>query len=334
MADLLDSLTRHQIYLEGLKLGRAAELSAVTSKLYFDIRNLLQARRYDELGGLSRTKLNMLLRELRGIQGKVWNTWINDEVRFLMQFIAADEKLFEDIAEDQLDEAGLPTKPDDKSIGAAALWALAGSVVLGANGQTVSAYMRWYASRASVEVEQTVRRAWVQKWTTDQTLQALNGNGTSPAGGDGSLIKVRNGLATLTDTVMQSVSTTTQTATFKRYAQSFFLDEYMWSSVIDAVTTDICRGRNGNVYVFGKGPIPPAHYRCRSKIIPLIFGRPKPGTPSYADWMNRQPKAFRDDVLNEASNNANGSFKPTKPLTLEQFSSKRDLILGTEEDNA
>lgn len=45
-----------------------------------------------------------------------------------------------------------------------------------------------------------------------------------------------------------------------------------WLSVLDGRTTTLCASRDGNVYPVSSGPRPPAHWQCRSTMVPVIKG--------------------------------------------------------------
>jgi SPP1 gp7 family putative phage head morphogenesis protein len=77
--------------------------------------------------------------------------------------------------------------------------------------------------------------------------------------------------------------------------------EYVWISVLDERTTDICRSRAGNVYKVadyesGDAPIPPAHINCRSSISGIPRGYNKEGLTedlSFESWLQRTSDAAR-----------------------------------------
>lgn len=78
------------------------------------------------------------------------------------------------------------------------------------------------------------------------------------------------------------------------------IDRVQWVSVLDGKTSDICRSRDGKIYPKGEGPRPPAHFRCRSIVIPLLRGLPPPERESYAEFMARMRREGRVDVIEEA----------------------------------
>lgn len=89
------------------------------------------------------------------------------------------------------------------------------------------------------------------------------------------------------------------------------LGGYWWVSILDSVTSQICRSLDGQLFAFGKGPLPPAHPNCRSSIaadIPGKFSReandnrpsargPVPAGMTYYEWLKDQPESFQNDAL-------------------------------------
>ena len=89
------------------------------------------------------------------------------------------------------------------------------------------------------------------------------------------------------------------------------IDRYLWESVIDSHTTDICRSLNGNTYDVGAGPLPPAMYNCRSSIVPL----------AKSDRTNPEPDMMVSEALKDESID---SLKAT--LTDAQFKRIQKLL--------
>jgi hypothetical protein len=50
-------------------------------------------------------------------------------------------------------------------------------------------------------------------------------------------------------------------------ANSDVIEAYRYRAVLDLKTTPICQSLDGKVFKFGKGPEPPQHFGCRSRII-------------------------------------------------------------------
>jgi len=71
-----------------------------------------------------------------------------------------------------------------------------------------------------------------------------------------------------------------------------------WVSILDSRTTHHCRGQSGKVYRAGQVPNPPpAHWGCRSTLVPYFPEQGEPNEPTYSEWLRRQPRERVEDIL-------------------------------------
>lgn len=94
-------------------------------------------------------------------------------------------------------------------------------------------------------------------------------------------------------------------------ANADILEGERWISTLDARTTLVCAGRDGETYPLGQGPRPPAHFGCRSIMVPVVKERyriealgqrasmngPVDNRTTYGGFLRRQSKEFQDDML-------------------------------------
>ncbi len=101
--------------------------------------------------------------------------------------------------------------------------------------------------------------------------------------------------------------------------------QYRYVATLDSRTSPICRALDGKEFDYGKGPTPPQHFNCRSTTVPVIdykglgieppppsdlrrpntaFGPSRstrndtvPSNQTYGEWLEKQPKAVKVDVL-------------------------------------
>jgi SPP1 gp7 family putative phage head morphogenesis protein len=99
--------------------------------------------------------------------------------------------------------------------------------------------------------------------------------------------------------------------------------KYQWVSILDNRTTPICIDRNGNVYVFGKGPVPPAHVNCRSATVPLLAARSALRPATFKLWAELQPSEFVKDALD---GRLTAAYEGTSALSLADYIAKERLI--------
>lgn len=310
---LLDVMTRHQLYLEGLKLGYTQEFIDMTELLRRDIRDAFLDVEYDELSLMTRRELELFIRRLRGLQQSRYSVYTKKLLEDIRAFMDAETTMNAEIMENT-------QEPDDTALAALAalllldrrdrLWITIINAPIPANGVLPEDLVSRFAATGLFNVETAVRRAWANKSSVRGTLSHIVGT---------SRLSFRDGLLhrsipqadAMIAALVQHVSGIVQTATMRPY-----FDKYWWRSIIDDGTTDICRSRDGKIYVFGQGPIPPAHYRCRSHIEP--YEGEEFVDDSFDNWIERQPDGVRDDLRAARS----------RPLTLSDFISKLGNILA------
>lgn len=145
----------------------------------------------------------------------------------------------------------------------------------------------------------------------------------------------KNQAGTLARTSQNAASTM---AAYKTFAANLdILDGYRWVSTLDSRTSFICMARDGEIYRFSAAnPIPPAHWGCRSVIVPVIDkkydigatidnDRPAVGSggveqvttrTTYLGWLKRQSKDFIDEKLGPVRSQLYREGK----LTIDKFS--------------
>jgi SPP1 gp7 family putative phage head morphogenesis protein len=142
------------------------------------------------------------------------------------------------------------------------------------------------------------------------------------------------GLQSLIRTVTNHVSSVSRQEVYNNNED--IIDGYEWVSTLDGRTTETCMALDGQVFEVGKGPMPPAHWGCRSTTIPVVkkeynvMGlidnqRPAVGADGpeqdvsakmdYQSWLKTQPNAFIDEVLGATK----GAIFRDGGLTLDKF---------------
>jgi SPP1 gp7 family putative phage head morphogenesis protein len=177
----------------------------------------------------------------------------------------------------------------------------------------------------------SIRRGYANNWTMQQVMAFITGASVDTFVG-GLYARYLAQELSLTATLFQHVSTIVQAE-----VASSTTNKYEWVSILDNRTTVICWNRNGTIYVYGEGPLPPAHWNCRSKVVPY-FGESVQLPSSYYSWLKDQPNAFQNDALGESvaaklrSGELNASdfakISTKTPLSLEQFLNKIQYMIG------
>lgn len=311
MANLLDVVTRHQIYLEGVKNGFGLDFERnFAYGLIVELKKLFATLEFEDLGDMSKTELAKFLRQLTELNKIAFGKYTEDAIEAIRNFMIVDRDLVQPLIKDDSNLALLLLN--------ASLWSRITNTPMGATGTNILPTLSAFGSMSGTSLVNAIRKAWVNQEKTSDLLKLLIGTKTANYR-DGEIGKIVRQQRSIIGTVLQHVSSEVQNS-----IGAVFYDEYMWSSIIDSSTTDVCRERNGNIYRYGRGPMPPAHIGCRSSIIPLDRGSARVPPPSFAVWAASQPSAFLKDAFQ-----GKVADKVFPPLTVKQFAGKAKYITST-----
>ena len=352
---LYDIATRHQIYIEGVKVQMAREFNFVLAELRLELNKLLRRVKYKTLDGLTKAELNKLVVTLRESQSRIYSGYTQQILKQLKDFmradlevsrrayvqsvlqddsesIVSDERAVRFLEEENNQTAAIPlfglaaiTGNDER------LWSAVTNAPIPANGIYIVPFIKTFSTSAQAGVENIVRKAWANGWTLEETISAITGE-DARQGTSSQLQRVGVQASAVLATAVQHVS-----AIVGAGVMSALFGWYMWHSVIDNATTEICRSRNRHRYRYGAGPIPPAHIRCRSHIAPIV-GTDGIAAESFYTWAVNQPQDVQNDILGEdvADELRNGNLKQSdlpkfesrQALTLDEFRRKINEVLS------
>lgn len=342
---LIDAFTRHQVYLEGYKGGLDPRLDPVLMGLREDVEAALVAAEFDKLNDLTRVQLNRVIRVVASLQVQANNKFRAEMLQELRALAYEDTKLNVRVMEHVEDRtvqsaiklgAGLPLLGllalQNNRAGRTRLWALVSSSPDPATGLAPRGLVTQYLRYITRNVRQLIVRGYANGWTLQQTMQALFGT-KSLRFRDGFMHRAKRAGASMLHTVVQHISSVVQAG-----VASLFYRNYEWVSVLDSFTSKICRFRDGLIYEYRKGPLPPAHYRCRSRAVPIKAGATYAKTPNtFYGWAKQQPAAVQNDLVGprvaggirsgRVGADGLGRFKARNTLTLAQFTDKFDIII-------
>lgn len=333
--ELRDSLIKLSLYVENNKRYVTREFKPIIEELTKQYKILIADIKYNSLDGLTKKELLTLLTKVRKINQKVYNEY----TQHLLDMLASFMKSVNDVSlvmfashfvaeEDEDDEvAVVPIYSKRKALEAAeeesksnivlfglsslsvmpTLWSKLTNVPIAANGLYVGEFIGAFGTSSQVQIESIIKQAYVNNWTKDEVIENIATV----------FNKVENQNSALVNTVMQHIYQNTNAN-----VMSAFTKKYRWVSVLDNKTSAICLSRNGHVYIFGSGVLPPAHINCRSHIEPVtddVYNQVK-----LQDWLNQQSSSIREDIGGIFDNEKFISTKSLKPSDLE---SKTDKIV-------
>jgi SPP1 gp7 family putative phage head morphogenesis protein len=351
--ELVDIATRHQVYLERYKAGEIKKTDVLFVRLNRDLMDVLNRLDNPDLSVLTLVERAKLVEDVRKGQVEAYTEHL-DKLVLQLRLLADFEREFElesinEVTEDEV------TADDGNA--AALLWLAVQQRPMSATGKLLAAWLGAWTANEIARSSDLIRKGIAEGWSVSRLATAFRG--TKAQGyRDGLFASARRNTATTINTAVQHVSSTARAHTMENTAlqpsgksglktdaegrvtsiprearkaaaaagikvgDKIGLMGYRWVSILDSLTSQICRSLDGQVFQFGKGPLPPAHPNCRSTIIAEILGRwlkrgptgrfvkrdertatgasgqeRVDGTVTYYAWLKTQPEAFQNDAL-------------------------------------
>ena len=202
------------------------------------------------------------------------------------------------------------------------LTAAQGTMITLPNGEVVEKAFRGIAVDQSERFGQVVRNGLLTGETTPSIAKRLIGQlqfsesaktarQLVAAGGELTAV-ADNQIMALVRTSINQVANSASMAVYE--ANQDITKKYQYVATLDTRTSSICRALDGREFEYGKGPTPPQHFSCRSKVVAVIdyenlgFTPPPEGTRAskdgqvdanmnYSQWLLKQPLAAQEKVL-------------------------------------
>lgn len=185
----------------------------------------------------------------------------------------------------------------------------------------------------AIRIRDTIRMGFVEGQTVDQMVRRLRG--TRALGYADGLMEIdRRGAEALVRTAVNHTANFSGQAVFD--ANRDIVKEVVWVSTLDGRTSSVCQARDGQVFPVDKGPRPPAHWNCRSRMAPVLVSAWEalglsaseidpgtrsamdgqlPATTTYQSWLKSKPAEFQDDILGPTK----GKLFRDGGMTLDRF---------------
>lgn len=302
--DLLDDLTRHEVYLRRWSNGTLRKVLALLKKS--DAR-IIERLLGEDMSALSRTRQEALLRDLR----KLLDSAYTDATGVLHVDLEALAR-YEGEYQGDLFKKVLPVKLETVIPSANQIVAAVNSRPF--QGMLLKEVYPELGASAFRKVRDTIRGGFVEGRTTDQIIRELRGTALQGYK-DGILDKNKRDVEAVVRTAVNHTANTAREYIYK--ANTNLIQGIRWNSTLDGRTSAICRARDGIVYEVGKGPRPPAHFNCRSSTSPVTkswrdlgfdidelppstrasMNGQVPSDLTYDDWLRKQVREFQEEVL-------------------------------------
>ena len=316
MATELDAFLRHQAYLEGYKNGQTEETETAFEEIAAVIILLLNRLGVERLSDLTKRDLAKFVAEVNRKVAEIFNKNPGFTIDAIKEFMRTELQVYNGIYKALETPKPLPPFNGDRIVTEAV-----GAPVAGL-GEGMAAIITGTLGSILADIRKQLHRGAADNLTIAEIARLIVGT-RAVNFKDGLMPKMVRRYVSALETMIQHAS-----AYLGHRLGAMVSDRYQWVSVLDSGTTDICRGRNGNVYEYATGPRPPAHYRCRSTTVPVLAPQPL-AVPTYFGWIRQQPQAILVDLLGATRANGLqsgnlradelGPFGGTRSLTLAQY---------------
>lgn len=317
MSDELDAYIRQQLYLESVKVNETNKFDETVTQIEAAVAIIIARIGYDKISEMSKAALNKLVSQMTAKLSVIFNTSTRVVTSAMKRLMNADTVVTTSLA------SWLSGKAKSRfHVVGSRLWATINNAPIGGTGQEPKNILSNFFSSAGAKIVSRLKQGWAEGWTPRELLTNIIGSSNYQFN-NGVLKGIKNQFGAAISTWIQHISSFVSQA-----VNSIFYDRYQWVSVIDDRTTAICRERDGNVYEYGNGPRPPAHYRCRAKTIPMVSEQPVP-MPTFSVWVNQQPPEVRRDIEKYYGVKAQGSTRlnPVRPMSIDEYKEKVNTML-------
>jgi SPP1 gp7 family putative phage head morphogenesis protein len=197
--------------------------------------------------------------------------------------------------------------------GAFSLTAAKGATITLPNGEVLEKAFRGIAVDQAERFSQVVRNGLLTGETTPSIAKRLIGNlqfgeeaktvrQLVAAGGQATAV-ADNQIMALVRTSINQVANSASMAVYE--ANQDITKKYRYVATLDSRTSSICAALDGREFEYGKGPMPPQHFNCRSTTVPIIdpdilppsttakrasADGPVPINTSYGQWLAEKQK--------------------------------------------
>jgi SPP1 gp7 family putative phage head morphogenesis protein len=200
------------------------------------------------------------------------------------------------------------------------LTAAKGATITLPNGEVLEKAFRGIAVDQAERFSQVVRNGLLTGETTPSIAKRLIGNlqfgeeaktvrQLVAAGGQATAVADNQVMALVRTSINQVANSASQQV---YEANQDITKKYRYVATLDSRTSSICAALDGREFEYGKGPMPPQHFNCRSTTVPIIdpdilppstiakrasADGPVPINTSYGQWLKDQPLKTQQDVL-------------------------------------
>jgi SPP1 gp7 family putative phage head morphogenesis protein len=200
------------------------------------------------------------------------------------------------------------------------LTAAQGTTITLPNGEVISKAFRGIAVDQAQNFNQLVRQGLLTGETTQSIAKRLIGNlifgeeaktvrQLAAAGGQLTAMANHQIMALVRTSINQVANAASQQV---YEANQDITEKYRYVATLDSRTSARCAALDGREFEYGKGPLPPQHFNCRSTTVPIINSDilppstiairaskngPVPINQSYGEWLSNQSREVQAEAI-------------------------------------
>ena len=200
------------------------------------------------------------------------------------------------------------------------LTAAKGATITLPNGEVLEKAFRGIAVDQAERFSQVIRNGLLTGETTPSIAKRLIGNlqfgeeaktvrQLVAAGGQATAVADNQVMALVRTSINQVANSASQQV---YEANQDITKKYRYVATLDSRTSSICAALDGREFEYGKGPMPPQHFNCRSTTVPIIdpdilppstiakrasADGPVPVNMNYGQWLAEQSNKVKAEVL-------------------------------------
>lgn len=326
----VDVMLRQQIFFEAVKDNEADRAEEVTDAVVMALVGAMLKLGFTSFVGIPKSKLTELLTKTRELLSKQFDRLTLDFFDRMQTVLASTLTVTKKNYQFTSGKKVTAKDFNGSTGGNKRLWDKITRDLIPGTGHTPIELVKDFTRSTMAQVALLIKRAYAENWTTEQLVTAIRG--TQRLGfKDGVARKIANQYKTVVRTMMQHIQ-----SYLDYHIGKLIYDQYQWLSTLDAVTTAVCRSRHLKIYRYGKGPRPPAHHNCRSRIVGMAGDLSNQTARTFYEWLRGQPSQFLKAALTprEFAAIKNGTakaddfkaFRNTRRLTAEQFGKRVPLM--------
>jgi SPP1 gp7 family putative phage head morphogenesis protein len=304
---LRDRLIRHQIYLERFKAHAAKELrkdiAAPLDDMAVRIRERLEGTRFYSV------KPDPQMSEMIALMAADLAQRVeNNNIKTLNDLAAVELAWVVGVYREETAFAVDFTTPSLRTIEVAARG-------VPFSGLTLKQWHETLAQATQRSLTQAAQRAVVNGATIPNLMREIRGT-RAFAFKDGILETTRRQAETIARTAIQHITNQARYEFFQENAD--LLKGLQFVATLDGRTTIQCAALDGKVFPLNKGPRPPLHANCRSKMVGVLKSAKElgikdlpedtrvsmdgqvPASKTYGQWLRAQSNTVQDSVLGPA----------------------------------